>query len=215
MRRLERGLRRRRFLGTGAGLLSLGTMPACAAGLATTPAQTEGPFYPLDLPLDHDNDLISVEGRSEPAAGTVLQLGGRVLGADGRPASGVRVEIWQCDSFGVYHHPGDRRAPADPNFQGFGRTVADREGGYRFRTIVPVVYPGRTPHIHFKIRGADVDALTTQMYLAGHPDNERDGLYPPPRPRGRAGDGRAAAGRRKRRPARAVRHRPRPGRGDG
>ena len=172
-----RRLERRRFLGTGAGLVSIGALPACAAGLSSTPAQTEGPFYPLDLPLDHDSDLTRVEGRTERAAGAVLELGGRVLGADGRPASGVQVEIWQCDAFGVYHHPGDRRAPADPNFQGFGRTVADQQGDYRFRTIVPVAYPGRTPHIHFKILGTDLDALTTQMYVAGHADNERDGLY--------------------------------------
>lgn len=175
--KLMHRLARRTFLGTSAGLMSIGTLPACAAGLPITPAQAEGPFYPLELPLDHDNDLVQVEGRTEPAAGAVLNLGGRVLGADGRPAPGLRVEIWQCDALGVYHHPGDRRGPADPNFQGFGHTIADNQGGYRFRTIVPVTYPGRTPHIHVKILGADVDVLTTQMYVAGHPDNERDGLY--------------------------------------
>ena len=89
----------------------------------------------------------------------------------------MRVEIWQCDAFGVYHHPGDRRGPADPNFQGFGHTITDDQGGYRFRTIVPVAYPGRTPHVQVKARGGGVDVLTTQMYVAGNPENERDGLY--------------------------------------
>lgn len=168
---------RRGFLGAGAGLISIGAIPACADMGETTPAQTSGPFYPLELPLDHDNDLVQIEGRSEQAAGRVLNLGGRVLGPDGSPAPGLRVEIWQCDAFGVYHHPGDRRGPPDPNFQGFGHTIADDQGAYRFRTIVPVAYPGRTPHIHFKILGADVEALTTQMYIAGNPENERDGLY--------------------------------------
>ena len=168
---------RRRFLGVGAGLMSIGALPACAAALSTTPAQSEGPFYPLELPLDHDNDLIQIEGRAERATGTILDLCGRILGADGRPAPGLRVEIWQCDALGVYHHPGDRRGPADPNFQGFGHTIADDGGAYRFRTIVPVAYPGRTPHIHVKVLGADVDVLTTQMYGAGNPGNERDGLY--------------------------------------
>ena len=169
--------RRRQFLGVGAGLATLGAMPASAAALLPTPAQTEGPFYPLELPLDHDNDLVKIEGREENASGTVLNLGGRILGTDGRPAPGVRIEIWQCDAFGVYHHPGDRHGEADPNFQGFGHTIADDRGGYRFRTIVPVAYPGRTPHIHVKVLGTDVDVLTTQMYVAGNPDNERDGLY--------------------------------------
>lgn len=169
--------RRRQFLGASAGLATLSAIPASATALLTTPAQTEGPFYPLRLPLDHDNDLVQVDGQEERASGTVLSLGGRVLGTDGRPASGLRIEIWQCDAFGAYHHPGDRHGQADPNFQGFGHTIADNQGGYRFRTIVPVAYPGRTPHIHVKVRGAGVDVLTTQMYVAGNPDNERDGLY--------------------------------------
>ncbi len=145
--------------------------------MLTTPSQTEGPFYPLTLPLDQDNDLVQVEGQGGKALGKVLNLGGRVLGTDGRPAPGLRVEIWQCDANGVYHHPGDRRGPSDPNFQGFGHTIADEKGGYRFRTIVPVAYPGRTPHIHVKILGSGVDVLTTQMYVAGNPENERDWLY--------------------------------------
>ncbi len=168
---------RRQFLGAGAGLATLGAMPACATALLTTPPQAEGPFYPLELPLDDDNHLIQVGGQEERAAGTVLNLGGRIVGTDGRPVSGVRIEIWQCDAFGVYHHPGDRGGEADPNFQGFGHTIADSEGGYRFRTIVPASYPGRTPHIHVKVLGAGVDVLTTQMYVAGNPENERDGLY--------------------------------------
>jgi protocatechuate 3,4-dioxygenase beta subunit len=142
-----------------------------------TPEQTEGPFYPLTLPLDNDNDLAQVEGRTAQAAGTLLHLGGRVLGPDGRAAAGVRVEIWQCDAHGVYHHPGDRRGPADEDFQGFGHAIADEQGGYRFRTIAPVAYPGRTPHIHVKIFDGGTEALTTQMYVAGNPENERDGLY--------------------------------------
>lgn len=168
---------RRQMLGAGAGLVAMGAMPACSAALLATPEQAEGPFYPLKLPLDHDNDLTQVNGRNERAAGTMFNLGGRVLGSDGRAVPNVRVEIWQCDAFGVYHHPGDRRGPADPNFQGFGHTIADNQGGYRFRTIVPVTYPGRTPHIHIKILGADIETLTTQMYVAGNPDNERDDLY--------------------------------------
>jgi protocatechuate 3,4-dioxygenase beta subunit len=168
--------RRRVLHGVGV-LAATATLPAGAAGLVATPPQSTGPFYPLALPLDSDNDLVIVDGGPERAAGTVLHLGGRVLDADGRPVRGARIEIWQCDAFGVYHHPGDRRGPADANFQGFGATTADDEGAYRFRTIEPVPYPGRTPHIHFKIAGPGFEPLTTQMYLADHPLNARDGLY--------------------------------------
>jgi protocatechuate 3,4-dioxygenase beta subunit len=159
-----------------ATLAAMRAVPAVAA-LSSTPEQTEGPFYPLELPLDSDNDLVRVEGRPERASGTILHLGGRVLDPEGRPVRGARLEIWQCDAFGVYHHPGDRGGPADPDFQGFGATTATDDGGYRFRTIEPVPYPGRTPHIHFKIAGPGFEPLTTQMYVAGHPQNERDFLY--------------------------------------
>ena len=176
---------RRRLLWTGSALASLNAMPAGAALLATPP-QSEGPFYPLTLPLDADNDLIQVAGRPQRAAGTILHLAGRVLDAEGRPVRATRIEIWQCDTFGFYHHPGDRGGRADPNFQGFGRTVATEDGAWRFRTIVPVPYPGRTPHIHFKIAGPGFEPLTTQMYIAGEPLNEHDFLYQRLDPRARA-----------------------------
>ena len=173
---LRHATTRRRLMVGAATLAALRAVPAAAA-LPWTPGQTEGPFYPLELPLDSDNDLVRVEGRPERASGTILHLGGRVLDPEGRPVRGARVEIWQCDAFGVYHHPGDRGGPADPDFQGFGATTATDDGGYRFRTIEPVPYPGRTPHIHFKIAGPGFEPLTTQMYVAGHPQNERDFLY--------------------------------------
>ena len=173
---LRYGSTRRRLMVGAATLAAMRAVPAAAA-LSSTPGQTEGPFYPLELPLDSDNDLIRVEGRPERASGTILHLGGRVLDPEGRPVRGARVEIWQCDAFGVYHHPGDRGGPADPDFQGFGATEVTDDGAYRFRTIEPVPYPGRTPHIHFKIAGPGFEPLTTQMYVAGRPQNERDFLY--------------------------------------
>jgi protocatechuate 3,4-dioxygenase, beta subunit len=167
---------RRHLIAAAGGLAALPMSPALAA-LLRTPPQPAGPFYPLELPLDHDNDLVQVAGGAERAAGTVLHLAGRVQGPDGRPVRGARIEIWQCDALGIYHHPGDPRGPADPNFQGFGSTRTDDEGAYRFRTIEPVPYPGRTPHIHFAIAGPGFERLSTQMYVAGHPLNERDFLY--------------------------------------
>ena len=141
------------------------------AALAPTPRQTPGPFYPLSLPLDADADLVTVGGRPAPAQGIVTHVVGRVLEPGGRgfPTRASR----QCDALGHYHHPLDGGG-ADPNFQGYGATVADRDGFYRFRTIRPVAYPGRTPHVHFALAGPGFERFTTQMYVAGEPRNDGD-----------------------------------------
>ena len=162
---------------TLAGLLALIGLPARAA--IPTPGQTEGPFYPRPSMrfADIDNDLVKIAGVVRQAGGEVVHLTGRVLDREGAPVSGARVEIWQCDVNGRYMHTGDRGgAPRDPAFQGFGHDVTDDQGRYRFRTIKPVVYPGRTPHIHVKVLTGDTK-LTTQFYLDGDPDNARDVLW--------------------------------------
>ncbi len=109
---------------------------------------------------------------------SLSDLSGRVTEVDGRPLAGVRVEIWQCDANGRYRHPRDRQAVAeDPNFQGFGHTITDDEGRYRFRTIRPVPYPGRTPHIHAAVFPPNDTPFVTQIYVAGEPLNEDDMLF--------------------------------------
>jgi protocatechuate 3,4-dioxygenase, beta subunit len=167
--------RRGLLLGTGVGLLS--AQRAFAATLAATPQQTEGPFYPVDFPTDMDNDLVQVRGQAAQAMGTVLHLEGRVLDASGRTVPGALIEIWQCDAQGIYDHPRQPgRERRDQAFQGYGRMLVDAEGRYRFRTLKPVAYPGRTPHIHFKVATAG-SHLTSQFYIAGEAQNERDFVF--------------------------------------
>jgi protocatechuate 3,4-dioxygenase beta subunit len=168
----------RRLLLASAGASVLPLRSSLAAGLAATPAQTEGPFYPTAFPADSDNDLVQVRGQAAHALGAVLHLQGRVLDASGRPLDGAMVEIWQCDAQGLYDHPRqpglDRR---DRAFQGYGKMLTDAQSAYRFRTLKPVAYPGRAPHIHLKVAAADGRQLTTQFYLAGERKNERDFVY--------------------------------------
>lgn len=166
--------RRTLLHGMLAGVLAWRAGSAWAQAL--TPAQTEGPFYPDRLPLDRDNDLTQVAGHKAAAAGEVTQLGGRILDPTGKPLGGVVIEIWQVDHNGHYLHSGDAGAGKDAGFQGFGRFETGSDGGYRFRTIKPVPYPGRTPHIHVKLRKGERVLLTTQLYVQGHPLNERDGV---------------------------------------
>jgi protocatechuate 3,4-dioxygenase beta subunit len=174
---MKPGFTRRHVVAAGVMGAAVVLPGAAWAELVATPRQSTGPFYPVKLPLDSDNDLVSVAGRPEPAAGQVTHVFGRVLDPDGHPVAGAEVEIWQCDAAGFYHHPGDRGGRADPNFQGFGRMAVDGEGAYRFRTIRPVPYPGRTPHIHYAVKGPGFETLVTQMYVAGEALNERDGLF--------------------------------------
>jgi protocatechuate 3,4-dioxygenase beta subunit len=182
-------LARRRALRAGlaaAGLAAVG-MPAWAQSLLRTPRQTRGPFYPHELPLERDNDLVTVAGHPGLAKGEIASVAGRVLDAAGRPVRQARVEIWQCDANGRYRHPWDRReVPLDPGFQGYGQTLTGADGAYRFRTIKPVPYPGRAPHIHFAISGPGFEPLVTQLYVAGAPENAGDGVLngiPDPRAR--------------------------------
>jgi protocatechuate 3,4-dioxygenase beta subunit len=170
---------RRAFLGTLAlGTAAFSVRGAFADELMRTPPQTEGPFYPNKLPLDTDNDLLVVNDAITPAVGEVTHLTGKVLDARGNPVRNALVEIWQCDSKGVYLHTADSgRKERDTNFQGFGRFLTGSTGEYYFRTIKPVPYPGRTPHIHFKIKRGGKELLTTQCYVRGEARNQRDGIF--------------------------------------
>ena len=185
-------VRRRKLLTTGAAAVATLALPALLSQswaqstlLALTPSQTEGPFYPLTLPADSDFDLLK-NGNASYWHGQPAWVEGTVRDTAGKPVAGAVVEIWQCDHAGHYHHPGDG-GRADPAFQGFGRVAVGPDGRYRFRTLKPAAYAGRTPHIHVKVRLDRKDLLTTQLYVAGDPGNERDFLW-----RRLSTDGRAA-----------------------
>ncbi|MBB6050252.1 protocatechuate 3,4-dioxygenase [Armatimonas rosea] len=171
-------MQRRSFLTLGSLLLT--TPGAFADELARTPKQTEGPFYPDKLPLDTDNDLLQVNDALTPAVGVVTYLSGRILDSRGNPVRNATVEIWQCDNNGVYIHSKDsepKKDKQDKNFQGFGRFVTGSTGGYLFRTIKPVPYPGRAPHIHVAVKLKGKKELITQCYIAGEAQNATDGVF--------------------------------------
>jgi protocatechuate 3,4-dioxygenase beta subunit len=179
MHSLEPFVSRRGLLrgGLALGAMALTVPGVFAEELARTPPLTEGPFYPDRLPLDTDNDLLIVNNSITPAVGEVTHLSGRVLSTSGEPIAGAVVEIWQVDNRGVYLHTADSGGrQRDTNFQGFGRCSTSRKGEYYFRTIKPVPYPGRTPHIHVKVKQRGRELLTTQIFVNGHPQNRGDGV---------------------------------------
>jgi len=171
---------RRTFLARVLGALGMSAMAQPALAAAPTPAATEGPFYPTPAMrrADVDNDLVKIIGQVQEAGGEVMMLKGRVLDHGGAPLADHRVEIWQCDMNGKYLHSGDRQSiEFDPAFQGFGHDITGPDGRYEFRTIKPVTYPGRTPHIHVKVFNDGRELLTTQFYIEGHPTNDRDRIF--------------------------------------
>jgi protocatechuate 3,4-dioxygenase, beta subunit len=123
------------------------------------------PFYPRQKPLDQDNDLVLMHGHTKPAQGRVIHLVGTVRDRQGRGVRGARVEIWQADHLGRYRDGLDRQ---DPDFQGFGAMLTDRDGGYRFRTVKPGIAYGRPPQIHMQVRAAKT-GITTRLHFPDEP----------------------------------------------
>ncbi len=151
-------------------------LQAQTTALKPTPQDSLGPFYPPKWNGEIDADLIAF-GSGSYADGTPLILTGVVRGTDGKALANAQVEIWQTDNTGKYRHPGDDgEGPAKRGFQGFGRTLTDAEGRYRFRTIKPVIYGGRPSHIHFRVVASGRKELVTQMYFA-EDNKERGGNF--------------------------------------
>lgn len=188
-------LRRQLLLATAGGgtLWSLGLPAQAQAERPVLPSMTDGPFYPprrwRERETDWDADLTQVRrgAQTRVARGEHLALLLAVIDTHGRVVDGAEVEIWQCDAAAVYHHPDVRPAPgqADDGFQGFGQARSGKDGQVRFRTIRPVPYPGRTPHIHVKLRHASFGEWTSQLFVSGEAGNDRDFLWRSLRPAAR------------------------------
>ena len=172
-----------------AGMVGVGGLLAAFAssslgamiGSGKTPPQAEGPFYPVKDQQDKDADMTMVRGRSEAALGQRVFLSGQVVDVDsGTAISGAMVEFWQACESGKYNHPRDpNTAPLDPNFQYWSQVRTDGKGTFTLKTIRPGAYPAgdgwvRPPHIHVKVHKPGYPSLTTQIYFAGDPLNDKD-----------------------------------------
>ncbi|MBI4273975.1 MAG: intradiol ring-cleavage dioxygenase [Rhizobiales bacterium] len=139
----------------------LNATPECKDNDAPTVKQTEGPFFKPRSPERADLIEPGIKGRP-------LELAGLVLTRACRPISGALVDLWHAGDDGEYDNKG---------FRFRGHQFSDAAGRYRFRTIVPALYPGRTRHYHVKVQAANRPVLTTQLYFPNEPTNARDGLY--------------------------------------
>ena len=167
----------------GIGLGFAATRPAITAWLEATPRQPAGPFYHPIEPLSVDNDLLYHQDTESRADGGVIFIRSRLLNQTGKPIKNARIEIWQANAHGRYNHPrpANSNLPLDPNFFGFGHTLTEPEGHYRFRSIKPAPYSDnlewlRPPHIHFAVIPEGGTPWLTQMSFAGEALNKRDFL---------------------------------------
>ena len=135
--------------------------PACADADDITPPQTAGPFF---KPRSPERKSLIESG----IQGSKIVLEGNVRSTHCKPVPGALVDIWQADGNGAYDNAGYRLR---------GHQFADGAGTYRFETVVPGLYPGRTRHFHVRVQAPNRPALTTQLYFPGEPENKRDFIF--------------------------------------
>lgn len=151
-----------------------------------TPTTVLGPFYVQGAPHLAMGETIAHHGRGEP-----LFVSGMVADAAGQPLGDVELDVWQTSEDGFYDTQ-DATQP-DMNLRGLFRTGAD--GRFWFRSIVPASYPipsdgpvgamlkalGRHPmrpaHIHFILRAAGYESLTTHIFIDGDPYLDSDAVF--------------------------------------
>jgi protocatechuate 3,4-dioxygenase beta subunit len=133
----------------------------CTAPATPTTESTEGPYFKAGSPEKASLVTAGMEG-------TRITLIGVVLTKSCKPVAGAKVDIWQANAKGEYDNSGY-------TLRGYVRT--DANGQYRIETIVPGLYPGRTPHIHVKVEPPGGRVLTTQLYMPNVPSNAGDGIF--------------------------------------
>lgn len=154
--------------------------------LRASTSQTIGPYLRIGLEWMVIEDLAP-----QGVSGQRVRIEGRVTDADGEPVNDAAVEIWQANSHGKYASPEDtQEKPLDPSFRGYGRSLTDDSGTFRFRTIKPGPVPGpdgkpQAPHLVMTIfmRGL-LKQLVTRVYFPDEPLNADDPvlkLVPPER----------------------------------
>jgi protocatechuate 3,4-dioxygenase beta subunit len=171
---------RRLFIKTGLWGSALALFSSSTYARKPTPKEIKGPFYPLAAQKDKDFDLTQIKDHKGVAKGQVVYIEGRILDTGNNPIEDATVDIWQANAAGKYNHPHDSfDAPIDPNFQGWAIVQSGKNGVFKFKTIIPGVYPAtetwdRPPHIHFKVTKKGYVEIITQMYFPEHELNAPD-----------------------------------------
>jgi protocatechuate 3,4-dioxygenase beta subunit len=126
-----------------------------------TPPAEEGPYFKASSPKR--TSLLE-----EGLKGEKLVIEGRVLDRRGNPVDAALLDFWQCDAAGDYDNQG---------FKLRGHQFTGIDGKFRLETVRPGLYPGRTRHIHVKVKSPQSKVLTTQLFFPNEAGNRRDGIF--------------------------------------
>lgn len=154
-----------------------------------------GPAYVPGAP-EIDNPGVLPMAPDEP--GDTLFVSGVVRSTTGKPLAGAVIDFWQTTADGRYAGLTPEQAgPLEgldvvdfdlPKYHLRGKIVADAEGRYEYRTVVPGVEPAAVPgsllddllhmlgransrarHIHAHVTHEDHHMLTHQIHFDGDP----------------------------------------------
>jgi protocatechuate 3,4-dioxygenase beta subunit len=134
------------------------------------PEQTEGPYFVDEKLLRPDLRVDPTDNSMRPGLPLRLTLRISTLAENTcSPLAGIVVDVWHNDAMGEYSDVRDRQY--DNRGKKFlrGYQLTDANGAASFITIYPGWYPGRTVHMHFKLR-TDPSArrgteFTSQLYF--------------------------------------------------
>lgn len=152
--------------------------PEDQARLEPTADDILGPYFRDAVPF-----RAKVTPPLEP--GQPLVVWGRVLGIDtAKPPKNTVIHVWQANVDGRYDNDDPNSPPTAGVFVNRARLSIDETGYYEFETIHPGRYKTgpdrwRPSHIHYHVTAAGYEALTTQLYFEGDPENAKDPFVKP------------------------------------
>ncbi|HAS40247.1 MAG TPA: 6-chlorohydroxyquinol-1,2-dioxygenase [Microscillaceae bacterium] len=154
----------------------------------TTETTVTGPFH---APANQYEMGANIARGEEAKTGEPTLVRGKVLGENGQPLAGVKIDVWQSNDDGHY----DVTDPNMPEMNLRGVFTTDETGEFWFRTIKPASYPvptdgpvgellrasGRHPmrpaHIHFWVEAEGYQTLITHIFVEGDEYLESDAVF--------------------------------------
>ncbi len=137
-----------------------------------------GPFYVGEhKPTPNGSDI------SQGITGEPMFVRSRVTDLAGQPLAGAEIDVWHADDDGFYDSQKPSYETQGPSLR--ARFVADADGRFSFRTILPCSYPiptdgpvgelisatkrhpMRPAHVHFLVKAQGFEPLVTHVFIEG------------------------------------------------